>query len=109
MMVGTLRSSTTTFLVATPRGDAIPLGGSKSASEEGAAQATLAELTQVEWESEAQKSVVDEALTQCLTSHVLLGWLDGILWPLPSVAPQPTLQGLGAGNGMSSLSDEEVH
>ena len=67
------------------------------------------ELTPLEWESEVPESKVDEALTGCLTSHVLLGWVDGILWPLPSVAPQPTLQGLRAGDGMSSLGDQEVH
>ena len=54
------------------------------------------------------ESEVDEALTQCLTSHVLLGWMDGILWPLSSVALPPTLQGLGAGDGTWSLSDEKV-
>ena len=67
------------------------------------------ELTPHEWESEVPEIEVDEALTRCLTSHVLLGWVDGILWPLPLVAPRPTLQGLGAGDGMSSLSDEEVY
>ena len=85
--------------MATPRGDATPLGGSESASEEGAAWSALAELTPLEWESEVPESEVDGALTRCLTSHVLLGWVDGILWPLPSVAPQPTLLGLGAGDG----------
>ena len=77
-----------------------PWGGSESASEERSAWSALAELTPLEWESE-----VDEALTRCLTSHVPLGWVDGILWPLPSVAPQPTLQGLGAGDRTWSLSD----
>ena len=97
------------FLVATPRGDATSLGGSESASKEGTAWSTLVELTPLEWKSESPESKVDGTLTQCLTSYVLLGWVDGILWPLPSVAPQPTLQGLGAGDGMSSFSDEEVH
>ena len=41
------------------------------------------------------ESKVDEELTRCLTSCVLLGWVDGVLWPLPSVALSPTLQGLG--------------
>ena len=86
------------FLVATPRGSE-SLGGSESASEKGTNQSALAELTQLEWESEAPESEVDEALTQCLASCVLLGWVDGILWLLPSVALQPTLQGLGAGDG----------
>ena len=67
------------------------------------------ELTSLEWESEVPEVQMDEALTQCLTSHVVLGWVDGILWPLPSVVLQPTLHGLGAGDGTWSLSDEEVH
>ena len=89
----------------------MPLGGNESASEEGATQSTLAELTPLEWVSEAPEGKVDEALTQCLASHVPLRWVDGILQPLPWVAPWPTLQlwGLGAGDGMWSLSDKEVH
>ena len=66
-------------LVATPKGDAMPLGGSESVSEEGAARSTLAELTPLEWESEAPESTRG--------SCVPLGWVDGILRPLPSVAP----------------------
>ena len=97
------------FLVATPQSDAMPLGGSKSLSEEGANWSVLAELTPLEWESEAPESEVDEAATLCLTSCVLLGWVDGILQSLPTVASRPTLKGLGAGDGMWSLSDEEVH
>ena len=95
--------------MATPRGDATPLGGSEPASEEGTAWSTSAELTPLELESEAPESKVDKALIRCLTSCVPLGWIDGILWPLPSVAPQPTLQGLGAGDGTQSFSDEEVN
>ena len=89
--------------------DATPLGGSKSVSEEGASQSALAELTPLEWESEMPESEVDKVLTQHLTSHVLLGWVDGILWPLASVALRPTLQGLGTGDGTWSLSDEDAH
>ena len=48
--------------MATPRGDATPLGGSESASEEGATWSTLAELISLEWQSEAPESEVDEAL-----------------------------------------------
>ena len=61
------------FLVATPTGNVTPLEGNKSASEEGSIQSTLVELTPLEWESEALESKVDEALTQCLASHVHLG------------------------------------
>ena len=87
----------------------MPLGGSKSFSEEGAAWSALAEHTALEWESETPESEVDEVLTRCLTSCVMLGWVDGILQPLPSVALRPTLQGLGTGNGTWSLSDKGVH
>ena len=95
--------------MATPRGDVTPLGGSESTSDEGATQSTLAELTPLEWESEASEGTLDEALTLCLISHALLEWVDGILQPLPMVVLQPTLQGLGAGEGTWSLSDKEVH
>ena len=51
------------FLVATPRGDVTPLGGNDSTSDESATQSTLAELTSLEWESEASEGTLDEALT----------------------------------------------
>ena len=60
------------FLVATPWSDAMPLGESKSLSEEGTTQSTLAELTLLEWESKAPESNVDEVVTLCLTSHIPL-------------------------------------
>ena len=78
------------FLVTHTKEDAMPLGGSKSISDEGTTQSTLAELTPLEWNSEMPESDVNEVLTQYLTSLVLLGWIDGILWPLPSVALRPT-------------------
>ena len=74
------------FLVAIPRSDVTSLGGSKSTSGEGATQYAFAELTPLEWESKAPEGEVDEVLTQCLTSRVLLGWVDGVLWLLPAVA-----------------------
>ena len=64
--------------------DATPLAGSKSISEEGATWSNLAELTPLEWESETPESEVDKVLTQCLTSHVPLWRVYGILWLLPS-------------------------
>ena len=96
------------FLVAIPWSDATPLGGSESLSEEGATRSALAELTPLEMESEVAESEVDEAVTLCLTSHILLRWVDGVLWPLPTVALRPILRGLGTGHGMWSLGDEEV-
>ena len=97
------------FLVAPAKEGAKPLGGSESISDEGTAWSALVELTPLEWNSEMPENDVDEVLIQHLTSGVLLGWIDGILWSLPSVALRPTLGGLRSGEGTSSLSDEEVH
>ena len=97
------------FLVAPTRDDAMPLGESESVSYEGATWSTLAELTPLEWNSEMPENDVDGALTLHLTSHVPLGWVDGILWQLPSVALRPTLCGLRSGEGTSNFSDEDVH
>ena len=66
--------------------DAMPLGGSESISDEGTTWSALAKLTPLEWKSETPESEEEEALTQCLTSCIALGWIDGILWPLPLVA-----------------------
>ena len=97
------------FLVAPAKEDATPLGESEFISEEGTAWSALVELTPLEWESETPASEVDEVLTQHLTNHILLRWVDGILWPLPLVALRPTLQGFRTGNGMWSLRDKGVH
>ena len=44
------------------------------------------------------------------TSRVPLRWVGGVLWPLLSVAPRFTIwRRLGAGDGVWSQSDEEVH
>ena len=51
------------FLVATPRGDVTPLGGSESTSDEGATWSALAELTLLELESEASEGTLDKTLT----------------------------------------------
>ena len=53
---------------------------------------------------------MDGADTLSPTSRVPLGWVEGVLWPQPSVAPRPTMwRELGAGDGVWSQSDEEVH
>ena len=51
------------FLVGTPRGDATPLEGSESSSEEGFTWSALAKLTPLESESEVPESEVDESST----------------------------------------------
>ena len=55
------------------------------------------------------ESDVEGVLTWHLTSHVPLGWVDGTLQPLSSVALRPTICGLSFGEGTSSFSDEDIH
>ena len=68
------------------------------------------ECTSLEVESKSPEGSVDGADTLGPTSRVPLGWVGGVLWPLPSVALRPTIwRGLEAGDGVWSQSDEEVH
>ena len=97
------------FLVAPARDVAKPQGGSESVSYVGATQSTLVELTPLEWKGETSESDVEGVLTWHLTSHVLLGWIDGVLWLLPSVALRLTVYGLSSGERTSSFSDEDIH
>ena len=91
------------------RDTATPLGGSESVSYVGTTQSTLVELTPLECGGEVSRSEVERALIQHPASHVPLGWVDGVLQPLPPVAPRPTICGLGSDDGASSLSDKGVH
>ena len=97
------------FLVAPMRDTATPRGGSESVSYVSATQSALVELTPLECSGQMLESEVEGALTWRPTSRVLLGWVDGVLWPLPSVALRPTICRLGSGDGASSLSDEDAH
>ena len=67
------------------------------------------ELTPLECGGETSESEVEGALTQHPASHVPLGLVDGVLWPLPSVALRPTACGLGTGDRTSSFSNKDVH
>ena len=88
----------------------MPLGAGTSVSEENVARSTLAEHTSFEVESDLPEGSVDGANTLSPASRVLLGWVGGVLWPLLSVAQRLTMwKGLGAGDGVWSHSDEEVH
>ena len=87
-----------------------PLGAGASISEENVARSTLAEYTSFGVESDLPEGSVDGADTLSPTGRVLLGWIGGVLWPLPSVVLRPTMwRGLGAGDGVWSHSNEEVH
>ena len=97
------------FLEAPMRDVAMPLGGNKSISYMGATWSALVELTPLECGGETSGCEVEGALTWHPASHVLLGWMDGILWLLPSVALRPTVCRLRSGDRTSSFSDEDVH
>ena len=87
-----------------------PLGAGALISEENIARSTLVEHTSFEVESDSPEGSVDGADTLSPTSRVPLGWVGGVLWPLPSLAPRPTMwRVLGAGDGAWSQSNKEVH
>ena len=85
-----------------------PLGAGTSISEENVARSTHMEHTLFEVETDFPEGSMDGADTLIPTSRVPLGWVGGVLWPLPSVAPRPTMW-RGLGDGAWSQSDEEVH
>ena len=98
------------FLVATPMEAILPLGAGASISEENVAQSTLVEHTSFEVESDLPEGSMDGADTLSPTSRVPLSWVGGALQPLPSVVLRPTTwRGLGAGDGVWSQSNKEVH
>ena len=97
------------FLVATLKEAIMPLGAGTLISEENV-WSTHAEHTSLEVESNSPERSVDEVDTLSPPRRVPLGWVGGVLWLLPSVAPRPTMwRGIGAGDGAGSPSDEEVH
>ena len=98
------------FLVAALKEAVTPLGAGASISKEDIVWSTQAEHTLLQVESDSPEGSVDGADTLSPTSRVPLGWAGGVLWPLPSVAPRPTMwRGIGAGDRVESLSDEDVH
>ena len=71
------------FLVAPARGTTMPLGRNKPVSYVVTTQSALAELAPLECGGETSEGEVEGALTWHPASYVLLGWVHGILWPLP--------------------------
>ena len=95
------------FLVAIPTEATMPLGAGASISEENIVQSTLVKHTLFGVESDSPEGSMDGTDTLSPTSRVPLGWVGGVLWP---VALRPTMwRGLGAGDGVWSQSNEEVH
>ena len=79
------------FLVATPKEATMPLGAGTSISEENIVRSTCVEHTSLEVENGSPEGSVDGADTLSPTSRVPLRWVGGVLQPLPSVAPRPTM------------------
>ena len=98
------------FLVATLKEAVTPLGAGASISEKNIVWSTCVEHTSLEVENDSPERSMDGADTLSLTSRILLGWVVAVLQPLPLVDPRPTMwRGIGAGDGVGSPSNEEVH
>ena len=67
------------------------LGSRTSISEENVIQSTHEEHTSLGVENDLPEGSVDGADTLSPASRVPLRWVGGVLWPLPSVAPRPTM------------------
>ena len=78
------------FLLATLQGEDTPLCESEDAQISMSTQSALVELTPLECENDLPEDSVEGWLTQCPASLVPLGWVDGLLWPLPMVVPRST-------------------
>ena len=95
------------FLVASVSEPVTPLSLDTELSEAMSEWSTLAELTPLECKSDSPEEMTWEALTQCLTCGMPLGWLGGILWPLPIVALSSTESGSSTGKGWDSENYED--
>ena len=97
------------FLLATPRGEVIPLCESEDADTSMSTQSALVELTPLECEDDLLKDYMERCLTQHLTSRVPLGWVDGILRPLPMVVHRTAYKDQGSRMKVKCVDNEEVH
>ena len=95
------------FLVASVSEPVTPLSLDVELSEVTSERSTLVELTPLECESDSPEETMWEVLTQCLTHGMLIGWLGGVLWPLPMVALSSTKSGSSTGKGSDSKNHED--
>ena len=95
------------FLVASVSEPVTPLSLDVELSEVMSERSTLAELTPLECKSDSPEEMMWEALTRCLTHGMPLGWLGGILWPLPMVALSSTKSGSSTGKGLDSKNHKD--
>ena len=81
------------FLLATPQGEVMPLCKSEEANSGMSTQSALVELTPLECENDLLKDLLEGCQTHHLTSHIPLGWVDGVLRPLPMVVHRSARKG----------------
>ena len=87
----------------------MPLCQSEDAYTSMSTLSALVELTPLEFGDHLLKDNVEGCLTQYLTSHVLLGWVDGILHPLPMVVHRTAHQDQGSTMKDMFRDDDDIY
>ena len=87
----------------------MPLNKNENANVDVSTRSALAQLTPLESEKDLPKDQLERCLTQHLASRIPLGWVDGVLRPLPMVVHR-TAQ-IEPGSKIKDISgdDEEVN
>ena len=96
-------------LLLSVQGEATPLCESKDAHISASTRSALAELTPLECENDLLEDNMEGCLTRHPASLIPLGWVDGILQPLPMVVHRSAHQDHGSGMKDMCHSDDEVH
>ena len=63
----------------------MPLNKNEDANPGMSTRSALAELTPMEYEKDLPKDLMERCQTHHLASRIPLGWVDGVLRPLPMV------------------------
>ena len=87
----------------------MPLNKNEDANPGMSTQSALAELTPLGCEKDVLKDQMERCQTQHLASHVPLGWVDGILRPLPMVVHRTAQDEPGSRIKDMGGDNEEVH
>ena len=87
----------------------MPLNKNKNADIDVSTRSALAELTPLEFEKDLLKDQLERCLTQHRASHIPLGWVDGVLQPLPIVVHRTALIEPGSRIKDMSGDNKEVH
>ena len=97
------------FLLVTPQGEVMPLSKSKDTNSIMSTWFALVELTPLECENDLPKDLLERCQTHHLASHIPLGWVDGVLQPLPMVVHRSAQKEPGSRIREMHGDDEEVH